>query len=75
MDAARFNSKYPIGAPVVYDPAPLLGEPSEICEVLEAAFDQDDGDPQFPVVLWTGVKIRRPNGEEIIAHMEGLVLI
>lgn len=74
MNAAQFNERYKVGDVVIHDPAPLLGEPAEVCEVLKEAFDKDDGDPEFPIVLWSGVKIKRPTGDTLIAQLDHLRL-
>ena len=74
MNAAAFNARFSIGDKVIHDPAPLLGEAAEMCEILEAAFDRDDGDPDFPIVLWSGVMLRRQTGETILAQLDHLQL-
>jgi hypothetical protein len=74
VNAADFNARFKVGDAIVHDPAPLLGEPIETCTVHAEAFDKDDGDPEFPVVLWTGVELRRPNGDIITAQTDHLRL-
>lgn len=75
MNAAEFNSAYPVGTAVVHDPAPLLGEAAETCTVHAPAFDMPDAGSADPAaILWTGVELRRPNGGVITAQLEHLRL-
>lgn len=74
MNAADFNARFKIDDIVIHDPAPLLGEPTEECIVLDEAFDKTDGDPDFPVLLWSGVKVKRPTGDSLIAQLDHLRL-